>query len=148
MQNAQLMSHVDTDLVTREQLALVETPDATRSFKPVPHIELIATLEDVLRENHIAIRKEQFALRQDGSTLFAVLQLGYTDTPDGAADSFRFRVDLVVSKGMKQTTLCSDERPRTAPCRRLFANGFPLFGVRDYSRNLRESRNDWDTVFL
>ncbi len=34
MQNAQLMSHVDTDLVTREQLALVETPDATRSFKP------------------------------------------------------------------------------------------------------------------
>ena len=45
MQNATLMSHVDTDLVTREQLALVETPDATRSFKPVPHIELIATLE-------------------------------------------------------------------------------------------------------
>ena len=85
MQNAQLMSRVDTDLVTREQLALVETPDATRSFKPVPHIELIATLEDVLRENHIAIRKEQFALRRDGSTLFAVLQLGYTDTPDGAA---------------------------------------------------------------
>jgi uncharacterized protein DUF932 len=85
MQNATLMSHVDTDLVTREQLALVETPDATRSFKPVPHIELIATLEDVLRENRIAIRKEQFALRRDGSTLFAVLQLAYTDTPDGAA---------------------------------------------------------------
>ena len=85
MQNATLMSHVDTDLVTREQLALVETPDATRSFKPVPHVELIATLEDVLQENHIAIRKTQFALRRDGLILFGVLQLQYQDTPDGIA---------------------------------------------------------------
>jgi hypothetical protein len=85
MQNATLMSHVDTDLVTREQLALVETPDATRSFKPVPHIELVSTLEDVLRENRIAIRKEQFALRRDGSTLFAVLQLAHAETADGTA---------------------------------------------------------------
>jgi Domain of unknown function (DUF932) len=85
MQNATLMSHVDTDLVTREQLALVETPDATRSFKPVPHIELIDTLEHVLKLNHIAIRKEQFALRREGLTLFGVLQLQYQDTPDGMA---------------------------------------------------------------
>jgi hypothetical protein len=85
MEPGTLLSHVDSDFVTREQLALVKTPDATRSFKPVPHIELIATLEDVLRENQIAIRKEQFALRRDGSTLFGVLQLAYQDTPDGTA---------------------------------------------------------------
>src|SRR5437879_3840824 len=85
MQHGQLLSHIDTDLVTREQLALVETPDATRSFKPVPHIELIETLEHVLELNQITIRKEQFALRRDGSTLFGVLQLAYQDTPDGMA---------------------------------------------------------------
>ena len=85
MENAQLLSHVDTDLVPREQLALIETPPATRSFKPVPHIELIETLEHVLRLNQITIRKEQFALRRDGSTLFGVLQLAYADTPDGTA---------------------------------------------------------------
>jgi hypothetical protein len=85
MQHGQLLSHVDTDLVTREQLALVETPDPTRSFKPVPHIELIDTLDKVLRQNQIAIRKEQFALRRDGSTLFGVLQLAYADTEDGVA---------------------------------------------------------------
>ncbi len=73
MESGTLLSHVDTDLVTREQLALVETPDATRSFKPVPHIELIDTLEHVLKLNRITIRKEQFALRRDGSTLFGVL---------------------------------------------------------------------------
>src|SRR5436853_3033025 len=85
MQNGQLLSHIDTDLVTREQLALVETPDATRSFKPVPHIELINTLDEVLGQNNITIRKEQFALRRDGATLFGLLQLGYQDTPDGMA---------------------------------------------------------------
>jgi len=85
MEPGQLLSHVDTDLVTREQLALVKTPVATRSFKPVPHIELINTLEHVLRLNHITIRKEQFALRRDGSTLFGVLSLAYEDTADGMA---------------------------------------------------------------
>lgn len=85
MDHGTLMSHVDTDVVTREQLALVPTPPPTRSFKPVPHIELVETLEQVLRKNQITIRKEQFALRRDGSTLFGVLQLAYEDTPDGAA---------------------------------------------------------------
>src|SRR5438876_6366937 len=85
MQNGQLLSHIDTDLVTREQLALVATPDATRSFKPVPHIELINTLDEVLGLNQIAIHKEQYALRRDGSTLFGVLQLVYENTEDGIA---------------------------------------------------------------
>jgi hypothetical protein len=77
METGTLLSHIDTDLVTREQLALVETPESTRSFKPVPHIELIETLQHVLKLNDITIRKEQFALRRDGLTLFGVLQLAY-----------------------------------------------------------------------
>src|SRR5437867_11443175 len=85
MQHGQLLSHVDTDLVAREQLTLVETPVATRSFKPVPHIELIDTLDEVLGLNQIVIRKEEYALRRDGSTLFGVLQLAYADTEDGTA---------------------------------------------------------------
>jgi hypothetical protein len=85
MATGALLSHVDTDLVTREQLALVQTPLATRSFKPVPHIELIETLEHVLKLNQITIRKEQFALRRDGATLFGVLNLAYQDTADGGA---------------------------------------------------------------
>src|SRR5437899_3379090 len=72
-------------LATREELAVLEPPDATRSFKPVPHSELINTLDEVLGQNQIAIHKEQYALRRDGSTLFGVLQLAYQDTPDGIA---------------------------------------------------------------
>jgi len=85
MDNGQLLSHVDTDLVTREQLALVPVPPATATWRPIPHIELIDTLQRVLNQNQITIREEKFALRHDGSTLFGVLQLGYADTHDGQA---------------------------------------------------------------
>jgi hypothetical protein len=85
MQHAQLLSHVDTDIVDRDQLRLVPAPEATRTWQPVPHIELVESLEKVLQQNQIAIQDEQFALRRDGSTLFGVLQLAYENTPDGRA---------------------------------------------------------------
>jgi len=85
MEHGQLLSHVDTDLVTRDQLALIPTPERTKTWKPIPHLELIQTLQHVLGKSQIGIRDEQFALRRDGSTLFGVLQLAYNDTPDGQA---------------------------------------------------------------
>lgn len=85
MNNGQLLSHVDTDLVTRDQLALIRTPEPTATWRPIPHIELVETLQQALWENRIGIREERFALRHDGSTLFGVLQLAYKDTSDGQA---------------------------------------------------------------
>ncbi len=80
MQNAQLVSHVDTDIVTRAELQALVTPEGTRIWQPIPHIELVETLDRVLAENQIAIHKEQFALRRDGSALFGVFQLLYQNT--------------------------------------------------------------------
>src|SRR3989442_9557491 len=85
MQHSQLLSHVDTDLVTRDQLRLVPVPEPTRTWRPIPHIELIESLQQVLHQNQIAIQGEEFALRRDGSTLFGVLQLVYENTSDGRA---------------------------------------------------------------
>lgn len=85
MQHGQLLSHVDTDLVGRDQLRLVPVPEPTRTWRPIPHIDLVESLERVLHQNQIAIHSEQFALRRDGSTLFGVLQLIYENTSDGRA---------------------------------------------------------------
>jgi hypothetical protein len=85
MQHGQLISHVDTDLVTRAQLLNVPTPEATGTFKPIAHIELIDMLDRVLNQQNIHIRDEQFALRRDGAVLFGVLQLAYGETGDGMA---------------------------------------------------------------
>ena len=85
MHNAQLVSHVDTDIVSRAQLRALPEPEATRTFKPVPHVELIDMLDGVLKQNQIRIEEERFALRRDGAVLFGVLQLAYGENPDGRA---------------------------------------------------------------
>ncbi len=85
MHNAQLVSHVDTDLVSRAELQALPTPEGTQTFKPIPHIELVDMLDRVLAQNQIRIEEERFALRRDGSVLFGVLQLAYGETQDGRA---------------------------------------------------------------
>src|SRR5216684_3468339 len=85
MQHSQLMSHVDTDVVSRAELRALAMPEPTQTFKPIPHIELVDMLELVLQQNQIRIEEERFALRRDGSVLFGVLQLAYGESPDGRA---------------------------------------------------------------
>jgi hypothetical protein len=85
MNHGTLVSHVDTDIVTRAQLLAVPTPESTATFRPVPHYELINMLDTVLAQQSIHIREERFALRRDGAILFGVLHLAYGETDDGIA---------------------------------------------------------------
>lgn len=85
MDHGTLVSHVDTDIVTRGELRAVETPLPTATWRPVPHVELVEMLDLVLQQTGISIREERFALRRDGSVLFGVLQLAYGENGDGIA---------------------------------------------------------------
>jgi uncharacterized protein DUF932 len=85
MENATLISHVDTDLITRAELQALATPEPTSTFKPIPHFELMDMLDRVLNQADMHITEERFAVRRDGSVLFAVLQLAYGETEDGIA---------------------------------------------------------------
>lgn len=70
-----LISHVDTTLVTRDQLAALPKVVPTATFMPVAHIELVDTLTKALAKRDINIRREQYAIRRDGSCLFGTLDL-------------------------------------------------------------------------
>lgn len=70
-----LIAHVDTNLVTREQLAAIPAVVGTDSFKPVAHIELIQGLEKVLGDRDIRITREQYAIGKEGWKMFATLDL-------------------------------------------------------------------------
>ena len=85
MTEAKLISHVDTDIVTRAQLLAIPTPEATATWRPIPHAELVDMLDRVLNTFSMHIREEQFALRRDGSVLFGVLKLAWGETEDGVA---------------------------------------------------------------
>ena len=61
--------------LTREQLALVATPPATATHRPVPHAEVIGALIETLGFRHIGVVKDEYAVSKDGMKLFGVLDL-------------------------------------------------------------------------
>jgi hypothetical protein len=70
-----LLSHAGSELCTRETLALIKAPEATDTFKPIPHISLVQAVLETLAFRHINIVKEEFAVSKDGMKLFGVLDL-------------------------------------------------------------------------
>jgi len=60
---------------TRDQLALVTTPPATATHRPVPHSEVIQALVETLGFRHIAVVKDEYAVSKDGMKMFGVLDL-------------------------------------------------------------------------
>jgi hypothetical protein len=70
-----VLSHADSNLVTRVQLAALPPVVTTDTFKPVAHIELVKTLEEALRLRKIKIVREQFAINLSGAKLFGTLDL-------------------------------------------------------------------------
>lgn len=75
MSESTLIAHVDTNLVTRAQLAALPPVMATDTFKPVAHIELVETLEKALNRRDILVKREQFAVNKSGAKLFGTLDL-------------------------------------------------------------------------
>lgn len=46
--------------MTREELANIATPEATDTFRPIPHVELINTLVETLSFRHIQVDAEEY----------------------------------------------------------------------------------------
>jgi hypothetical protein len=96
---ATLMAHVNSDLVTREQLAKIEPTELpTATFRPVKHLELIETLERSVATLNMRIIHEQFAIRRDGQMLFGVMKIEHlVDKQFVTALGFRHANDHTMS---------------------------------------------------
>lgn len=70
-----LLSHRDSQLFTREELAAIPAPEGTETFKPIPHAELVGNVLDGLAFRHINVVKDAYAVTEDGMKLFGVLDL-------------------------------------------------------------------------
>lgn len=86
-----LIAHVDTNKVTREELAALPAPEGTETFKPVAHIELINSIEAVLISKRISVVREQFAIRADGSRLFGTFDLSLDGVGAESCGALGFR---------------------------------------------------------
>jgi Domain of unknown function (DUF932) len=61
--------------LSRDELALVPTPQATATHKPIPHIEVVQCLVETLGFRHISVLKGEFAVSRDGMKMFGVMEL-------------------------------------------------------------------------
>jgi len=61
--------------IGREELALVPTPVATETHRPVPHHEIVRALIETLGFRHIGVVHDEYAVSPDGMKAFGVLDL-------------------------------------------------------------------------
>ncbi|KAF0202850.1 MAG: hypothetical protein FD167_5658, partial [bacterium] len=70
-----LIAEPGTRLITRQQLGLIPTPLATRTYKPIPHIKIVEALVETLGFRKISVVHDEYAISKDGSKCFGLLEL-------------------------------------------------------------------------
>ena len=68
--------------VDRNEIALVQTPKGTDTWHPVPHIQVIESLEKGIRKQGWEISDEQYGLARDDQKLFGVMSIENSDNPE------------------------------------------------------------------
>ena len=59
--------------ISRQELALIQTPAATSTRVPVPHHEIVQALVETLGFRHIRVTADEYAVSPDGMKMFGVL---------------------------------------------------------------------------
>ena len=68
--------------VSRDEVAMTDTPSPTASWKPVPHIDVIEAVTKVIRAHDWSIEVEKFGLAHEGQKLFGVMEISSSSSPE------------------------------------------------------------------
>lgn len=75
--NSKLVLHCGAQEVDRAAVTAVHTPDATRSWQPIPHIDLIQQIEVALEAAQLKMIAQVHSLTRDGARYFGLMQIEY-----------------------------------------------------------------------
>jgi hypothetical protein len=74
------MLHAGSNRVSKAELAKTRTPKPTRSWQPIPHIELVNLVLDSLKRGGLTIANEAHALWREGVRYFGTFEVVDRDT--------------------------------------------------------------------
>ena len=102
----------DGKFVSRNEVALVPTPEASESWKPVPHIDVIEAVSEVVQAHKWQIMDENFGLARDGQKMFGVMRINKSNSTDwsrciGLRNSHDKSFAVGLSAGIS-VTVCSN----------------------------------------
>ena len=67
--------------VSRDEVACIDTPSSTDTWRPVPHIDVIEAVTEVIRAHRWDIESERFGLATDGQKMFGVMEITRSSSP-------------------------------------------------------------------
>src|SRR5882672_9474084 len=88
MSEATLIAHCGTAKVSREELKMIAAPEGTKTFKPIPHSEVVDALVEALGFRYIGVVRDEYAVSPDGMRMFGVLDL------ETSFDGCRFAIGI------------------------------------------------------
>ena len=102
----------DGKFVSRKEVALVLTPEASESWKPVPHIDVIEAVSEVVQAHKWQIMDENFGLAREGQKMFGVMRINKSNSSDwsrciGLRNSHDKSFAVGLSAGIS-VTVCSN----------------------------------------
>src|SRR5713226_3610027 len=75
MDQSQLITQCGSRKLSREELAVIPTPEGTPTHRPLPHHEIVEALVETLSFRHISVVRDEYAVSKDGMKMFGVLDL-------------------------------------------------------------------------
>lgn len=127
-----LMLHCGGELVTREQIDLIWKPEATNTYQPVGHGEVIDLAKEIVDYRlGYKIRSEQYGLNKDGMQLFFAItyDTGGTEQEAGFTIAGRNSYDKSLSVGFVGGS-------RVFVCDNLALTGDSFKVVRKHTKNV------------
>ena len=68
--------------VSRAEVARTDTPCSTATWRPVPHIDVIEAVTEVVKAHDWEIEGEKFGLAREGKKLFGVMEISSSTSPE------------------------------------------------------------------
>ena len=68
--------------VNRAEVARIDTPRSTDTWRPVPHIDVIEALTEVVKAHNWEIEGEKFGLASEGQKMFGVMEIARSSSPE------------------------------------------------------------------
>ena len=68
--------------VSRDEVARTDTPSSTQTWHPVPHIDVIEAVTNVIKAHNWDIDGEKFGLVNEGKRLFGVMEITSSVSPE------------------------------------------------------------------
>ena len=67
--------------INRDEVACIDTPCSTDTWRPVPHIDVIEAVTEVIRAHNWDITDERFGIASEGKKMFGVMEISRSSSP-------------------------------------------------------------------